>query len=157
MTTLDDALLRLRRLWSPDRTRIVDDLGTPVEMSTLLVVEACARHAGATIGDVAAFADVAHSTASRLVDRAEHSGFVRRQPSARNARHTAVALTERGAALRERALRARTGWLHERLRDWTDADVTRLGQLLLRFAAAVEHSEPGGRAADTAGPPAALP
>jgi DNA-binding MarR family transcriptional regulator len=144
VTAVDDALLRMRRLWSPDRSGVVDDLGTPVEMSSLLVVEACARAAGteATIGDVARFADVAHSTASRLVDRAERNGLVRRLPSAR-ARHTAVALTDQGAALRERALRARTGWLRECLRDWTDADVTRLGELLLRFADAVEHGHPG--------------
>jgi DNA-binding MarR family transcriptional regulator len=141
---VDDALLRMRRLWSPDRSRVVDDLGAPVEMSSLLVVEACARGAGteATIGDIARFADVAHSTASRLVDRAERHGLVRRLPSAR-ARHTAVALTDQGAALRERALRARTGWLRERLRDWTDADVTLLGELLLRLADAVEHGNPG--------------
>ena len=138
MTAVDDALLRLRRPWSPDRNRVVDDAGTPVEMSSLLVVEACARTGGAevTIGDVAQFADVTHSTASRLVDRAERAGLVRRVPSARNARRTAVTLTRQGAGLRARALHARTAWLDRTLRDWTDADVGDLGRLLLRFAAA---------------------
>jgi DNA-binding MarR family transcriptional regulator len=144
VTAVDDALLRLRRLWSPDRTRSIDDAGTPVEMSSLLVVEACARTGGTevTITDVARFADVTHSTASRLVDRAERAGLVRRLPSVRNARRTAVVLTDRGAALRARAVRARTAWLGTCLDDWTDADVDTLGKLLLRFAAAVEHGHP---------------
>ncbi len=144
VTALDDALLRLRRLWSPDRTRSVDDAGTPVEMSSLLVVEACARADGpeVTIGDIARFADVTHSTASRLVDRAERAGLVRRLPSARNARRTAVALTGPGAALRGRAVRARTAWLDACLSDWPDADVDQLGRLLLRFAAAVGDGHP---------------
>ena len=144
MTAVDDALLRLRRLWSPDRNRVVDDAGTPVEMSSLLVVEACARTGGAevTIGDVAQFADVTHSTASRLVDGPERAGLVRRVPSGRNARRTAVTLTRQGAVLRARALQARTAWLDRTLRDWTDADVRDLGRLLLRFAAAVGDGHP---------------
>ncbi len=144
VTAVDDALLRLRRLWSPDRTRVVDDAGTPVEMSSLLVVEACARTSGSevTIGDIARFADVTHSTGSRLVDRAERAGLVRRLPSARNARRTAVALTDAGAALRARAVRARTAWLGAKLAGWTDAEVETLGRLLVRFAAAVDQGHP---------------
>ncbi len=141
LATLDDALLRLRRLWSPDRARVIDDAGTPVEMSSLLVVEACARRgAGAevAIGDVAEFADVAHSTASRLVDRAEQAGLVARRPSVADSRRTAVTLTEQGRALQVRAHRARTAWLAGRVRDWPDADVALLSGLLARFAAEIE-------------------
>ena len=145
VTSVDTALLKLRRLWSPDRTRVVDDAGTPVEMSSLLVVEGCARPSGSsevTIGDIARFADVKHSTASRLVDRAEVAGLVRRVPSVRTARRTALELTERGVALQARAFRARTAWLQERTADWTDADIDTLGGLLLRFAHAVERGHP---------------
>lgn len=144
MTGIDDALLRLRRLWSPARTRVIDDQGVPVEMSSLLVVEACARAAGreATIGDVAEFADVAPSTASRLVDRAERAGLVHRLPSVRNARRTAVALSPAGAELQKRARAFRTGWLRDCLRDWPEGDVAEFSRLLSRFASAVEHGRP---------------
>ena len=61
LAAVDDALLRLRRLWSASRSRLVDDGGAAVEMSSLLVVEACARGAAAgaevSVGDVARFAD----------------------------------------------------------------------------------------------------
>ncbi|WP_165865593.1 MarR family winged helix-turn-helix transcriptional regulator [Vallicoccus soli] len=135
---VDDALLRLRRLWSASRSRLVDDGGTAVEMSSLLVVEACARGAqrGAEVAvvDVAELADVAPSTASRLVDRAAAAGLLERRPSAVDPRRTALVLTERGWGLRERAVRARTGWLQDTLAAWSDEDVARLGALLARFA-----------------------
>lgn len=138
LSALDDALIRLRRLWSASRQRIVEDGTTPVEMSSLLVVEACARgeltHREVTVSDVAELADVAPSTASRLVDRAEAAGLLYRAPSSLSARHTALGLTAAGAALRERAVAARTTWLAEQLRDWDAADVERLGALLSRFA-----------------------
>ena len=38
---LDEALVRLRRLWAASRASTVDDLGRRVEMSSVLVVEAC--------------------------------------------------------------------------------------------------------------------
>lgn len=135
---VDDALLRLRRLWAASRHRIVHDGVTAVELSSLLVVEACARRASegaeANVSDVAELADVAPSTASRLVDAAELAGLLSRRPSVHSARRTALALTPAGAALRERAVAARTGWLSEQLADWDPADVDCFGQLLQRFA-----------------------
>lgn len=138
LSVLDDALIRLRRLWSASRTRFVEDGATPVEMSSLLVVEACARGAAdereVTIGDVAHLADVTASTASRLVDRAEAAGLLHRTPSSVSARRIALELTPAGSALRERAVAARTCWLAEQVRAWDPADVERLGVLLSRFA-----------------------
>ena len=87
-------------------------------MSSLLVVEACARGAAAsqevTIGDVARVADVAPSTASRLVDRAQSTGLLR-VPSTLDARRTALILTAAGAGLQARSIRARLAWLADRL------------------------------------------
>jgi DNA-binding MarR family transcriptional regulator len=99
-------------------------------MSSLLVIEACARAAGpeVTVGDVAAFLDVAPSTASRLVDRAEMAGLVSRVPSGVNSRRIAIVLTDKGSDLQQRAYRARVGWLGERLHDWSDLDVATLGR-----------------------------
>lgn len=139
LSVLDDALIRLRRLWSTSRQRFVGADGTPVEMSSLLVVEACARGAATgrevTVGDVAEHADVTASTASRLVDRAEAAGLLRRTASAVSARRTALELTPVGTDLRERAVAARTEWLARQLRGWESADVERLSVLLSRFAA----------------------
>ncbi|MCH8560630.1 MULTISPECIES: MarR family winged helix-turn-helix transcriptional regulator [unclassified Nesterenkonia] len=141
---LDDSLIRLRRLWGASRNRLVADGSASVEMSSLLVVEACARgadeHREVTVGDVADLADVTASTASRLVDRAEEAGLLHRTPSGVNARRTALVLTPAGSALRQRAVTTRTAWLADQVREWDPDDVERLGVLLARFADGLNHS-----------------
>ncbi len=118
-----------------------DDGVTAVELSSLLVVEACARRAvlgqETHVRDVAALADVAPSTASRLVDAAERAGLLRRRPSSESARQTALVLTSPGQSLQRRAESARRGWLADVVAEWPVADVDRLGELLQRFAADV--------------------
>jgi len=144
LDVLDDALLRLRRLWSPSRQRLVDDDGVPVEMSSLLVVEACARGAEAgrevSVAEVASLADVAPSTASRLVDRAVSAALVERGTSRLDPRRAALSLTERGADLQARAHAARTGWLAGQLVGWSTRDVDDLARLLARFAITLDRS-----------------
>lgn len=152
LTGIDDALVQLRRLWSSDRQTVVDDRGRVVEMSSVLVVEACARvgEAGGgtpSVGDVARFADVAHSTASRLVERAVRAGLVRRTDAGDDARRTTLALTADGLALRSRAVAFRLAWLGTVLAEWPPADVEAFAGLLARFAAGV----------GALGPPAAVP
>ncbi len=146
LDAIDDALLRLRRLWAASKHRILDDGGDPVELSSLLVVEACARCRDegreANISDVAHLADVAPSTASRLVDTAESAGLLRRQPSQQSARQTALELTPSGEALRARAVTARTGWLADQLSSWEPSDVHQFGLYLQRFADEVGPNRP---------------
>jgi DNA-binding MarR family transcriptional regulator len=143
---LDEALVRLRRLWAASRAHVVDDLGRRVEMSSVLVVEACARAesdtAEVTVGDVAAFLDVEPSTASRLVERAATAGLVRRMASTVNGRRAALGLTDAGHALRARATAARLGWLGGVVADWPAEDLHALGSALTRFADAVTASPP---------------
>jgi DNA-binding MarR family transcriptional regulator len=143
---LDEALVRLRRLWTASRAHVVDDLGRRVEMSSVLVVEACARAEAdaveVTVGDVAAFLDVAPSTASRLVERTAAAGLVRRDASTVNGRRAALRLTDAGHVLRARATAARLGWLSGVVADWPPADVQALGSALTRFADAVAASPP---------------
>lgn len=140
---LDDALLRMRRLWSPSRQRLADEDGKAVEMSSLLVVEACARGAAAgrevSVADVASLAAVAPSTASRLVDRAARAGLVERGTSRLDPRRTALSLTERGITLQAQAYIARTTWLAGQLHDWQTLDVDHLTELLARFANTLDH------------------
>jgi DNA-binding MarR family transcriptional regulator len=146
VAVIDDALLRLRRLWAASRHRILDDGVTAVELSSLLVVEACVRcrvqGREANVSDVAELADVAPSTASRLVDAAENAGLLHRQPSAASRRRTALVLTAEGEALRAWAVQARTGWLTDQLSGWDNNDVHQFGRLLQRFADQIGPSRP---------------
>jgi DNA-binding MarR family transcriptional regulator len=124
-------------------------------MSSLLVVEACARGSAAgrevSVADVALLADVAPSTASRLVDRAACADLVNRGTSRVDPRRTALSLTERGATLQARAYAARTTWLAGRFHDWAPRDVDHLARLLARFADTLEPD--GGPFAQRAGHP----
>lgn len=121
---IDTALMQLRRLWTaPPRG---------VDVSSILVLEACARHAQpASVGDVARFAGVEKSTASRLVDRAVQAGLVDRASSGRR---VVLQMTVAGQQLRERALQFRTGWLENVLAGWPQGNVAIFAQLLGRFA-----------------------
>ncbi len=138
ITELDMALVRLRRLWSPARRRWRARDGRDVEMSSLLVVEACAQLASrggeVSVGDIARFTDVEPSTASRLVERAAAAGLVAVRPSADDARRSAIALTAEGASLRREAVAARTAWLREQVATWPADDVETFSRLLARFA-----------------------
>ena len=135
---LDDAFLRLRRLWSASRQRIIQTDGRYVEMSTLLVVEACARgatqHQPVSVADVAVFADVAPSTASRLVDRAVTAGFVHRTRPSAGSRPSALELTAAGVSLHQISLAARLQWLQRQLDGWPAGAVADLAYLLTQFA-----------------------
>ena len=147
LQVLDEALVRLRRLWTASRAHVVDDLGRRVEMSSVLVVEACARAADSaevTVGDVAAFLDVEPSTASRMVDRAATAGLVLRTASRVNGRRAALVLTDDGRALRARATAARLGWLDGVVAEWPAEDVHVLGAVLTRFADAVAATPASG-------------
>lgn len=143
---VDDAFLRLRRLWSATRQNIVLREGRPVDMSGLLVVEGCwrgeERGVPVTVHDIAGFLDVAPSTASRLVDRASATGLVEkgRLPGSRT--RVGLRLTTKGRDLRARAFAARLAWLQRQFEGWEPGDVAALGVLLLRFADRLEPGRP---------------
>ena len=146
LLALDDALIRLRRLWAAGTPRL-GRAGEAVEMSTVLVVDAVQRlterapAVEATVAVVADRLDVAASTASRLVDRAVAAGVVRRTRSATDPRRAPLTLTAEGRALAARATRFRLAYLTDLTTDWSEPDRRRLAQLLGRFAAAV-HERP---------------
>ena len=83
---LDDALIRLRRLWAmPATAGSTSERDASVQMSTVLVVDAIDRLGPVVEVSLVAVAerlDVAPSTASRLVDRAVTARMVRRRISA---------------------------------------------------------------------------
>ncbi len=159
---MDRALIGLRHLWSvPPR---VDDpaLGS-IDMSTIWIADALTsaefRRADedpthpegegpqpeVTIGDLARALDVAHSTASRLVERAQASGAVMRHPSSRDARMTAVQLTGAGRELARTSRAFRSQHLERATDGWTEAERAKFADLLTRFAAAmaeIDHDRP---------------
>jgi DNA-binding MarR family transcriptional regulator len=147
---LDDALIRLRRLWSGTvpRPSAMADRVPPVEMSTVLVVTAIDRLQAArpdcqvTVADVAGHLDVAGSTASRLVDRAVTATMVIRRASATDTRRLALSLTAGGQSLLEAAGEFRLSYLEQVLDGWAAAEVDTFAMLLDRFAAAVHHRPP---------------
>ena len=142
---LDDALLRLRRLWSTPPPSLVLESGdgTQVTMSSVLVVEACARVEGEVgVGEVARFLEVEHSTASRFVDRAVRAGLVVRGPYAADARRVALTLTPAGEQLRERAVGFRLAWLGRVVGGWSGPELAALAEGLGRFADAVAEAGP---------------
>ena len=128
---LDQALLGLRRFF--DTPGVLDDQGRRVELSTLLVLDAIGVD-GASVREVAQRLDVAHSTASRLVKRAEEAGMVFRGNSTLDARETVVAATEAGRELGRRALGFRLGRLVELTRDWSPHELETFAASLRLFA-----------------------
>lgn len=78
---------------------------TPRQYMLLLALEGSPDGNGReTIGDLADRLQLAQSTITGLVDRAEAAGLVRREPGPTDGRVVAVAVTPAGSARLERAL-----------------------------------------------------
>jgi DNA-binding MarR family transcriptional regulator len=149
---IDAALLGLRHLWSMPAERPASLGG--VEMSTVWVVEALDRAAssdGLSVADLAQALDVAHSTASRLVDRARDAGMVARARSPIDARKVVVSLTPAGRALADESRSFRMDHLAQVTATWTTEDQGTFATLLARFSAAAHRHPPAS--ADTRGTP----
>jgi DNA-binding MarR family transcriptional regulator len=78
--------------------------------------------------------DVAQSTASRLVARAERAGAVTRKASPEDHRRVVVAPTPAGKRLAETGLEFRLAILQRATSDWTAAERQAFADLLTRFA-----------------------
>jgi DNA-binding MarR family transcriptional regulator len=150
LAELDAALIALRRLWSTP-PRLADPERGSVEMSTIWIVDALdrlGRLPEVTVTDLADALEVAHSTASRFIDRAEAAGCVVRNRCERDSRRTVVDSTPAGKALAAAARDARTGYLAAVTADWTLQDRRTLAHLLTNLALAVHATPPhhdGGR------------
>ena len=132
---MDQALLRLRRFF--DAPAVLDDRGSRVELSTLLVLEAVARcGTPASIRGIADQLNVAHSTASRLVTRAEAAGMVERATSMTDRRETVIQSTPVGHDFRQEATTYRLDRLTALTTGWAHEERATFARLLDRFAAA---------------------
>ena len=143
LTQLDDALIRLRRLWhTHPRSGPLEPGASAPELSTVLVADAIHRQhqeqgAPVRVADVAHRLAVAPSTASRLVDRAVRAAVVARGTDPEDPRRAVLTLTPAGTALLATAFAFRTRYLERVLAGWNATDVETLARLLDRFATAV--------------------
>lgn len=149
--TIDEALIALRHLWSTP-PRLHDTTLGAVDMSTLWVVDGLRRGPAdgeMTVSDLARHMGVAHSTASRLVARAEEVGTVHRFTSTTDHRRVAVHLTATGRELALAGLEFRLGFLRSVTEDWSSDERATFAELLARFAKKTHehptHQPKGGR------------
>ena len=135
---LDDLLTRIhvvrqRPSW---RRRLLDGVGPMANVSTLRVLRAVEQRPpdrGASIGDVADYRAVEHSTASRTVASAVAAGLLTKTTAAQDQRRCALVLTEAGRAALADVTDRRRSLVAETIRDWPDADVDTLVRLLDRL------------------------
>lgn len=147
LARIDQALIGLRHLWSGP-VHLQDAALGKVEMSTVWIVNALTapdqEYGGASmsIRDLAGALGVAHSTASRLVDRAATIGAVTRGPDPQDARLSVVTLTESGRTLAQTARSFRAGYLADATGTWTAEERATFADLLTRFTDAVTGTPP---------------
>ncbi|MGV0644190.1 MarR family winged helix-turn-helix transcriptional regulator [Mycolicibacterium sp. XJ2546] len=137
---LDDLLTRIaiarqRPSW---RDRVLDTSGPVANPSTLRVlraVEQCQQlGAGASVGDVAEFMAVEHSTASRSVAAVVAAGLLTKNFAADDQRRCALVLTDEGCKALQAVTERRRELVREMVADWPDADVDTLVSLLSRLS-----------------------
>ncbi|MCV7282116.1 winged helix-turn-helix transcriptional regulator [Mycolicibacterium flavescens] len=128
------AVARQRPSW---RNRILDRSGPVTNPSTLRVlraVEQSQQAGGASIGDVAEFMAVEHSTASRSVGAVVAAGLVTKAYAADDQRRCTLVLTDEGRRALETVTDRRRELVAETIADWPDANVDTLVDLLDRLA-----------------------
>lgn len=133
---LDAVLIRARRWPSRPghRALLWSKIDVPVDLTTLRVLRAVERHEkDPTVGDVANDLGVAASTASRFVDRVVERGELQRRACADDGRRTRLALTTSGRTTLAAVTEARRAVLAEVTRDWDDAEIGLLADLLERL------------------------
>lgn len=87
--------------------------------------------------DLATFFGIGKPTLSRQVQLLERLGLVDRAADPRDGRAVRLTLSENGRERVRAARTARRERLHERLREWDEAEMLRLAELLARLNAAV--------------------
>lgn len=143
---LDELLTRLhlarqRPNW---RRRLLDGAGPVTNVSTLRVlraVEECQRSGGgASIGDVAEFMAVEHSTASRTVATVVAAGLLTKTFAPDDQRRCALVLTDVGRKALDTVTDRRRDLVAETIADWPDANVDTLVALLDRLTERFERA-----------------
>ncbi|WP_066901583.1 MarR family winged helix-turn-helix transcriptional regulator [Mycolicibacterium houstonense] len=141
---LDELLVRIhvvrqRPGW---RRRLIDASGGVPSLSTLRVLRAVEQReqagVSASVGDVAEFMAVEHSTASRTVANLVTTGLLTKTLAADDQRRCVLALTDDGRTALAEVTERRRDMVAETVADWPEADVDTLVDLLQRLAADFE-------------------
>lgn len=136
---LDDLLTRIhvarqRPAW---RRRLLDGAGPVTNVSTLRTLRAVEHHqrngGGASIGDVADYLAVEHSTASRTVSAVVAAGLLAKSSADDDQRRSVLVLTDIGVQALATVTDRRRDLVAETVVDWDTADIDRLVILLERL------------------------
>ncbi|WNG81964.1 MarR family winged helix-turn-helix transcriptional regulator [Mycobacterium sp. ITM-2016-00316] len=141
---LDDLLTRIhvarqRPSW---RRRLLDGADPVTNVSTLRTLRAVEHHqrhgGGASIGDVAEYLAVEHSTASRTVSAVVAAGLLTKSPADDDQRRSVLVLTDIGVKALATVTDRRRDLVAETVADWDTADIDRLLTLLERLTERIE-------------------
>jgi DNA-binding MarR family transcriptional regulator len=129
MPTWLDFIRTHSRLWDQVETQMRKDHGlTMARYDVLATLMNAGGHMG--LSDLAASTVLTPSGISKLLDRMEHSGLVRREPDPVDARSAFAAITPRGRSLAKQARDAHHEFLKhifgDKLDDRDLADLTRI-------------------------------
>lgn len=136
---LDDLLTRIhvarqRPSW---RRRLLDGADPVTNVSTLRTLRAVEHHqrngGGASIGDVADYLAVEHSTASRTVSAVVAAGLLTKSSADDDQRRSVLVLTDIGINALATVTDRRRDLVAETVVDWDSGDIDRLVVLLERL------------------------
>jgi DNA-binding MarR family transcriptional regulator len=141
---LDDLLTRIhtarqRPSW---RRRLLDGVDPVINAPALRTLRAVEHHqrngAGASVGDVAEYLGIEHSTASRTVSAVVAAGFLTRSSADDDQRRSVLVLTDIGVQALATVTGRRRDLVAETVADWEAADIDRLVVLLERLTVCFE-------------------
>ena len=119
------------------RRRLLDGAGPVTNVSTLRTLRAVEHHqrngGGASIGDVADYLAVEHSTASRTVSAVVTAGLLAKSSADDDQRRSVLVLTDIGVQALATVTGRRRDLVAETVADWDAADIDRLVILLERL------------------------
>jgi DNA-binding MarR family transcriptional regulator len=123
------------RLWDQVETRMRQDSGlTMARYDVLMQLDMASGRLGLT--ELASKVVLSPSGLSKLLDRMETAGLIRRQPDPRDARSTFAAITPRGRALVRKARASHHEFLQGAFGDaLDDRDVADLARVMARIDA----------------------
>lgn len=145
---INRAVMRMRRVIvkPPELSMPMPSLGRSVDFAKVHACMAIAEgavdgaptgpdgHRVSTVKDVAAFMQVDHSTASRLLSEAEADGLVERGTDPEDRRRTTVSLTDIGRLVLQDSIAMRTWAMSQAFDQWSEKDLKTLAIMLERMA-----------------------
>jgi DNA-binding MarR family transcriptional regulator len=118
--------------------RNLAEVGVELNYSQYLVLKILAKFGVQTPGDLARWLDHNAGAMTRLLDRLEDKGYVRRHPHAEDRRALRIELTEAGQALWRMISRSSEKTQNEALHDLSESERQTLFALLVRVRDTME-------------------